>query len=144
MPPRLSPLLPFATAFVCGILCASCGLGWWGIPVSALLALTALWMRRRVVGGALLGLSLGMLAVAVRSPHTLHADLDGRVATWAGDISEVRQRGNGTILTVDVDSCDGQRCPPFKARVMAFGEKPGDIGGYHILFRGRMRPLRRG
>lgn len=141
MNPRVSPLLPFASAFVCGILCADAGAGAWGLAVSAALGLAAMFARRSLAGSLLLGLALGIAASLAHPPAMMPEGTAGAADVWEGTAEAVREKGNATQLTVAVRARGGHPCPPFKAKVMAYGEALGDKAGWDVRFKGRMKPL---
>ncbi|MDE6179191.1 MAG: ComEC/Rec2 family competence protein, partial [Duncaniella sp.] len=141
MNPRVSPLLPFASAFVCGILCADAGAGAWGLAVSAALGLAAMFARRSLAGSLLLGLALGIAASLAHPQAMMPEGTAGAADVWEGTAEAVREKGNATQLTVAVRARGGHPCPPFKAKVMAYGEALGDKAGWDMRFKGRMKPL---
>jgi len=141
MNPRVSPLLPFASAFVCGILYADAGAGAWGLAVSAALGLAAMWRRYTVAGSVLLGLALGIAASLAHPPKEMPAEATGITSVWEGTAEAVREKWNGTQLTVAVDTRDGHPCQQFKAKVTVYGKTLGDKAGWTVRFKGRMKPF---
>ncbi len=120
-----TPLVPFAAAFIIGILLQGWGVGLLLPLVVTVVSIVACWKRHLTLGINLLALPLGFFVSFFHQPIQPSQNMIGHEFFVSGVAREVKAYESLQVLVVDVDSCDGRRCQPMLVKLIIPSSRAG-------------------
>ena len=136
----LCPVLPFAVAFMTGILFNGAVSSPLWVAVPLVLCLACVILRRPYLAVLSIGTALGFTVSEAHRPLLPQCALGGETS-FSGVVKESREYSGVRVLVLEADSCRQAPCPPFLAKCVIPSMPPPVDDTDRIRFTASMDPL---